>query len=112
MSDHDDQARIVLVSAGSEEQAETLAHDLVEQRLAACVSVVGGVCSTYRWQGQVTRDQEFLLVIKSRAERFEALRDRILELHSYETPEILALPVVDGESRYLEWLRESVEPAD
>ena len=103
---------VVLSTVGSAEDAERIARALVEQRLAACVNVVPGLVSVYRWKGNVEREDERLLVIKTRRERFSALREALAALHPYEMPEILALPVEEGSPAYLEWLDESVaEPA-
>jgi len=81
------------------------ANVLVDERLAACCSLAPGVRSVYRWKEEVHRDEETLLVIKTRRERFEELRKRVVELHSYEVPEIIALPVVAGHEPYLNWIR-------
>ncbi len=96
--------RVVLTTAGSDEQAETLARALVERRLAGCVNVVRGVCSVYRWKGEVVREDERLLVIKTSEAQIEALGTVIRELHSYETPEMIVLPVAGGDAAYLDWL--------
>ncbi len=103
-------ALVVLCSIGSADDAEHLARALVERRLAACVNVVPGVVSLYRWKGRVERDEERLLVIKTRAERFEELRDALVALHPYELPELIALPVSAGHEPYLAWLNESATP--
>jgi periplasmic divalent cation tolerance protein len=108
MSDGEERFQLVLTTAGSREQAESLARELVERKLAACVNVVHDVCSAYRWKGEITRDNEELLIIKSSESLFPRLRDAILELHSYETPEILAIPIADGDGSYLAWLRASL----
>jgi periplasmic divalent cation tolerance protein len=100
--------RLVLTTAGSAEEAQKLAHALVEQRLAACVNIVPGVDSVYRWEGQVERAQEWLLLIKTKAEKFSALRDAIHRLHSYDLPECICLTIEDGSEAYLKWLGESV----
>jgi periplasmic divalent cation tolerance protein len=100
--------RIVLCTAGSEAQAAEIARALVERRLAACVNVVGSICSTYRWQGKVVVDGESLLIIKTDASRFEALRVAVREMHTYETPELIAFAVTDGDPDYLAWLGESL----
>ena len=102
------QVRIVLTTAGSEEQASQLARELVERRLAACVSVVGQVCSTYRWKGRVEREDEKLLVIKTEERRVDEVMAAIRELHTYETPEALALAVERGDPTYLSWLADAV----
>src|SRR5262245_47193303 len=103
---------VVLTTAGSEEQADTIARGLVEAELAACVNVVAGVRSTYRWQGSMMKDVEFLLVVKTTADRFDAVRKRIRELHSYELPEVIALPIVDADPAILDWIRDSVVPPE
>ena len=99
---------VALSTAGTAEDAERIARALVERRLAACVNVVPGVVSIYRWKGAVEKDEERLLVIKTRAERLEALREALVELHPYEVPELVALPVEAGHAPYLAWLDESV----
>ena len=101
--------RVVLCTTGSDEQAETIARALVERRLAACVNIVGQTCSVYRWKGEVVRDAEKLLVIKTTADALHRVRDAIRELHSYEMPEILALPVQGGDDAYLHWVADNVE---
>jgi len=99
---------VVLSTVASAEDAERLARALVERRLAACVNVVPGLTSIYRWEGQVRKDEERLLVIKTRAELFEDLRTVLVELHPYELPEVIALPVADGHGPYLSWVDESL----
>jgi periplasmic divalent cation tolerance protein len=99
---------VVLCAVSSVEDAEFLARELVERRLAACVNIVPGVSSIYRWRGEVEKSDEVLLVVKTTAERFEALREAIVAQHSYELPEVLSLEVRSGHAPYLEWLEESV----
>ena len=99
---------MALSSVGSAEDAERLARALVERRLAACVNVVPGVVSHYRYQGELHRDAEWLLVVKTRVERLAALRTALAELHPYELPELVALEITDGNQAYLEWLDDSV----
>jgi periplasmic divalent cation tolerance protein len=98
-------AIVVLVTAGSAPNAELLARTMVEERLAACVNVVPGVRSIYRWQGKVVEEGEWLLVVKTRRSSFAALEARVRELHDYETPEVIALDVALGSAPYLEWVR-------
>ncbi|GLQ51754.1 divalent-cation tolerance protein CutA [Dyella flava] len=87
------------------ESAAHLAETLVGEALAACVNRVSGIQSTYRWKGEVTTDTEQLLLIKTTADRFEALKERLLALHPYELPELIAVPVERGHTAYLEWVR-------
>lgn len=96
--------RAVLVTAPDASTAERLASTLVEEGLAACVNVVPGVVSIYRWKDGVQRDAEVLLVAKCPARGFEALRRRVVELHPYELPEVLSLPVEEGHAPYLAWV--------
>ncbi len=95
---------VVLSACGTEESAAALARALVEQNLAACVNIVPGARSVYRWQGKIEEAGEWLLIIKSRRDLFDRLRDAIVNAHSYEVPEVIALPVVDGSEAYLAWL--------
>jgi periplasmic divalent cation tolerance protein len=95
---------VALSTVASAEDADTLARALVERRLAACVNVVPGVVSHYRWRNALQRDQEHLLVIKTRAERLPALRAAVAELHPYELPELVALAVAGGSDAYLRWV--------
>src|SRR5580765_1869562 len=99
---------VVLSTVGTEDEASRIASALVERRLAACVNVVSGVESTYRWQGAVQTDREWLLVVKTRRDRFEAVRAAIRELHSYDVPEIVMLDITGGDAAYLEWLDASL----
>lgn len=85
--------------------AQHLAQAVVGERLAACVNRIPGIQSTYRWKGEVTTDTEELLLIKTTASRFEALKERILALHPYELPELIAVPVERGHAGYLAWVR-------
>ena len=87
------------------ESARHLAEALVGERLAACVNHISGIQSTYRWKGEVTTDTEELLLIKTTATRFEALKERVLALHPYELPELIAVPVERGHTPYLDWVR-------
>ncbi|HWF07344.1 MAG TPA: divalent-cation tolerance protein CutA [Bryobacteraceae bacterium] len=104
---------VVFNTCGSAAEAERLARSLVDRRLAACVNVISPVTSFYRWDGAITRDEEWLLVIKTSRPLFDALRAAIESAHSYELPEVIALPVIEGAEGYLAWLdRELPPPAD
>ncbi len=98
-----DQEHLVVLSTCPEAEARELARTLLEEQLVACINL-SGVTSLYTWQGDIQEDMETLLVMKTTRERWPALRDRIVELHSYDVPEMLALPVVDGNDDYLAWL--------
>jgi len=100
-------ARIVLTTAGSQEEARKIAHALVDRRLAACVNIVPQVESVYRWQGKVESASEWLLVIKTQASTFEKVRTTIKELHSYDLPECVMLEVTAGSEEYLSWIAEN-----
>ncbi|PKO21257.1 MAG: divalent-cation tolerance protein CutA [Chloroflexi bacterium HGW-Chloroflexi-1] len=99
---------VVLVTVASAEAGVALGRTLVEERLAACVQVIPGGTAIYRWQGELYTDPMAQLIIKTRRPAWPSLHARILELHSDETPEILALPVADGLPAYLRWLDENV----
>lgn len=98
---------VVLVTAPSRTDAEAIAQNLVESKLAACVSFMP-INSIYTWQGKVNKDEEWQLLIKTHLSKFEVLEAKIRELHSYEVPEIIALPLVAGSAPYLAWISEQV----
>jgi periplasmic divalent cation tolerance protein len=103
---------VVLVTCESLKQARTLARTLVERRLAACGNVVEApVRSIYRWKGRVESAQEFLVIFKSSRRRFAAIDAAVRKLHSYDVPEIIALPVIAGARGYLDWIADSVASA-
>ena len=93
-----------LTTTQTKADAQAIANALVEKRLAACVQIVGPITSTYRWHGEIETAEEWLCLIKSREDLYEQLEQAILETHPYDVPEILAVPVVSGNKRYLEWL--------
>lgn len=97
-------ARIVLTTAGSREEAERLARTLVDERLAACATLLPSARSIYRWEGRVESAEETLLLLKTEESRLEPLEHRLHELHSYTTPEFLVLRVDSGSHAYLNWL--------
>ncbi len=95
---------VVLTTCETEEEASTIARTLVEKRLAACVNIMPSVKSIYRWKDKIEDASEILLIIKSRRDLFDALRTEISKIHSYELPELIAIPIVDGSESYLTWL--------
>jgi periplasmic divalent cation tolerance protein len=100
---------VVLVTVGNPREARKIAKTLVNARLAACVNISSPVQSIYRWQGKIETGREVLLVIKTSREIFPALQAEIRKLHSYATPEIICLPIIDGSREYLDWLAQSVK---
>jgi periplasmic divalent cation tolerance protein len=98
---------VVLVTAASRKEAVRIGRALVGAKLAACANVLPAIRSMFRWKGKICDARETLLVIKSRADLFGALAREVKRLHSYEVPEIIALPIVDGTSDYLSWIRNS-----
>ena len=100
-------AVVVLVTVPNARVARKMSDTLVGERLAACVTALAGAKSTYRWKGKVERATEIVLMIKTRSALAKRLERRVRELHPYEVPEILTLPVAAGESRYLRWISES-----
>jgi periplasmic divalent cation tolerance protein len=101
--------RIVLTTCGSQEEADKIAQHLVESRLAACVNVIPRIKSIYRWRGKIESAQEWLLLVKTTADKFAQVRDAIRTLHSYELPECIALAVEDGNAEYLGWITDTVK---
>ena len=99
---------LVMSTVGSREDAERIAQALVGERLAACVNVVPGLLSIYRWKGAVERADELLLLIKTRAEMVEDLGARLRALHPYEVPELVVVPITGGHGPYLDWITDSV----
>ena len=102
---------VVLMTAGSSEEAERIADALVAEMLAACVNVLPGVISVYRWEGELQRDEEWLLVAKTTREVLDDLVQCVKALHSYDLPEIIALPIEGGSEAYLRWIDGEVHSA-
>jgi periplasmic divalent cation tolerance protein len=96
---------LVLITVSSEKEGEKIAEALVKEKLAACVNMIGGVKSLFRLKGQISSEEEILLIAKTKDRLFESLKKRVLELHSYEVPEIIALPILAGFEKYLEWIK-------
>ena len=109
-ADPNDDLRVVLVTAPDARVGREIAKRLVEARLAACVNLVPGVVSIYRWQQEVREDEEVLLLVKTRESRCRDLKERVCELHPYDLPEVLTLAVAGGSDAYLDWVREESSP--
>ena len=99
--------RVVLITCGGEEEAGRIATAVVEERLAACVNIVPGISSVYRWKGEICRDTEVLLVVKTRESALRKLEERVKELHSYDVAEVIALPILAGSKEYLDWVKDA-----
>lgn len=99
---------IIMVTAGSAEEAAAIGQTVVDEKLAACSNLIGAIASTYWWQGNVERAGEALLVLKTREDLLEAVIRRVRELHSYTVPEVIALPIIGGNPDYLRWIDDSV----
>lgn len=96
---------IVLTTCNSSEIASSIAESLVSNKLAACVNIINGVESVYQWQGKIEHDKEILLIIKTQRSLYSQLEQAIQELHDYELPEIIAVPINTGEKNYLNWIQ-------
>ncbi len=102
---------VILITVGARHEGLKIARTLVEERLAACVNIVGGIDSVYRWEGKVEEGREWLLIAKTEERLFGRVTARVRELHSYEVPEVIALRVEGGNQSYLDWIGESVSGA-
>jgi len=100
---------VVFITTSNPEEASKIARALVEERISACVNIIKGIRSIYRWQKEVQDEEEALLIVKTRGELFERLEKRVRELHSYTVPEVIAISISEGSAPYLKWLRESTE---
>ena len=98
---------LIFVAVGKETEAKAIARHLVKKGLAACTTILNQD-SIYRWKGKIVEDTEYLLIIKTMQKRFEAVRDAVLALHSYEVPEVISIRILEGYAPYLNWLTESV----
>lgn len=102
----------VTTTTVTKEEAQKIARHLVEQRVAACVQIAGPIISTYRWTGKMETAEEWLCVIKTRESLYSELEKAIISMHSYETPEIIAVPIIKGSREYLNWLKNETEILD
>jgi periplasmic divalent cation tolerance protein len=102
---------VVLITASSRKECKKIARHLIESRLAACVNITQAIESVYRWEGKISTDREYLMFIKTRRELFDELKHAVGQIHSYHTPEIICLPIIDGSRNYLDWVGNSVKRA-
>jgi periplasmic divalent cation tolerance protein len=100
------EAIIITITAPNEDEAADIAGALVEARLAACVNITGGVRSIYTWEDKIADETEVMLIVKTRRELFNAVKAKVIEMHSYSIPEIIAIPIIDGSEDYMNWLEE------
>jgi len=100
---------VIITNVSTIEEAKKIANGLVENKLAACTNIIPGVTSVYFWKDEVCEDNEQMLVIKTRRELFEQVRDFITENHSYELPEVIMLPIEAGSEAYLNWIKENTQ---
>lgn len=104
-----DEHIMVLSTVPSREEGLRIAEHLIDNRLAACVSLTSPILSLYRWKGKVNRDEEFILFIKTRGSLYKKLEGEIVKLHPYDTPEVISIPIQEGWEKYLQWLQEETE---
>lgn len=102
---------VIMVTAASRRECRKIARHLVEEKLAACVNITQAIESIYRWEGKLADEKEFVMLIKSKRELFPEIKAAIAKLHSYHTPEIICLPIIDGSRNYLQWVADSVKAA-
>jgi periplasmic divalent cation tolerance protein len=103
---------IVLMTASNKEEAIKIVRILLEEKLVACANMIEAVSSFYWWKGTIEEDKEVLVIMKSHKNLFQKISSRIIKLHSYDVPEILAIPIVDGSSSYLDWMKVYLEPVN
>ena len=100
---------LVYCTVPNDFSANLIANTIVDEQLAACVNIIDGITSVYRWEGQVQTDKELLLLIKTQKSKFESLKEKILALHEYSVPEIIAVPIQAGNAEYLKWISDSTK---
>ncbi|OGH99230.1 MAG: hypothetical protein A2287_02695 [Candidatus Melainabacteria bacterium RIFOXYA12_FULL_32_12] len=100
---------VILVTSSSLEESKKIAHSLVEDKLAACVNIIPKIISVYSWQEKINEDEEYLLIIKTRRCLFKTIKQRVIDLHSYELPEVIMLPIKKGHKDYLKWIQKETK---
>ncbi len=101
---------VVIITTPNKEEAVKIVRSLLKEKLIACANILGPISSLFWWQGKIDDENEFLVFMKSRKSLFERLSERVMEIHSYDVPEIIALPIIEGSPPYLDWLRASLQP--
>lgn len=101
---------VIMVTASSRRECSKIARRLIDEKLAACVNISHPIQSVYRWEGKIEQSKEFLMFIKTKRELFQQVRAEIALVHSYHTPEIICLPIIEGSPNYLQWVSDSVRP--
>lgn len=104
-----EKACLVFITTGGIEEAERIAEELIKDRLAACVNIIPGLTSIYRWKGEICKEKEILLILKTVESLLPRLKELVLKLHSYELPEIISLPICGGFEKYLQWIEEECQ---
>jgi len=99
---------VIFITAANRRECKKIARHLIEAKLAACVNITQGIDSVYRWEGNIAEDKEFLMMVKSTRGLFPEIKRAVAKIHSYHTPEIICLPIIDGSRNYLEWIAQSV----
>lgn len=100
---------VLLITAGSIEEAQQISRALLEQKKVACVNIVPQISSLFWWQGKIDSESEVLLLAKTKASKLPEILDLVREIHSYDVPEVIALPILDGNREYLEWIDKEIE---
>ena len=100
---------VIYITTGSVNEAKKIGRVLIEEKLAACSNIISPIRSIYRWQGKICDDKEALMVLKTRKKHFEQIVKRVETLHSYDVPEIIAIPIIEGSSKYMSWLNEETK---
>ncbi len=100
---------VIYITTGSIDEAKMIGRALVEEKLAACSNIISPIQSIYSWQGEICNDKEALMILKSRKKLFKKIVKRVEELHSYDVPEIIAIPIIEGSSKYLSWINDETK---
>ncbi len=103
---------LAYTTTDSKQKANEIAQELIKRKLAACCSIITGVQSVYYWDNQICEDEEFLLMIKTTTDKIAELKDTVLKIHNYDLPELIVVPVTDGNEKYLNWIDETVKGND